>query len=204
MLQQYFLSFKADRVKSIPLCWTVQDDCLIWPAGGNGEYSVKSGYKILCEDKDSGAASSSDRSEQDLFWKRIWRLCLPNKIKLFLWQVCSNALPTKENLKRSNVLDDAKCCACLSAQESTFHAIWSCELLHQIWNPCFGWVRTEHPRIQEVQELVYLVGQRKESLELFAVVAWFIWNHRNRLRLNEKGIETNKIFSAAKEYLLEF
>ena len=118
--------------------------------------------------------------------------------------MCSNALPTKENLKRRKVLDDAKCSACLSAQESTFHAIWSCELLHQIWNPCFGWVRTEHPRIQEVQELVYLVGLWKESLELFAVVVWFIWNHRNWLRLNEKGIETDRIFSTAKEYLSEF
>ena len=77
-------------------------------------------------------------------------------------------------------------------------------MLHQIWNLCFGWVRTEHPRIPEAQELVHLVGQRKESLELFAIVAWFIWNHRNRLRLNEKGIETDRIFSMAKEYLLEF
>ena len=71
MLQQHFLSFEADRIKSIPLCWTIQEDCLIWPAGGSGEYSVKSGYKILCKNEDSGATSSSDRSEQDLFWKRF-------------------------------------------------------------------------------------------------------------------------------------
>ena len=123
MLQQHFFSFKADRIKSIPLCWKIQDDCLIWLTGGSGEYSVKSGYKILCEDEDSGAILSSDRSEQDLFWKRIWRLRLPNKIKLFLWQVCSNASPTKENLKRRKILDHAKCSACLSAQESIFHTI---------------------------------------------------------------------------------
>ena len=113
-------------------------------------------------------------------------------------------MPTKENLKRRKILDDAKCSACLSAQETTFHAIWSCELLHQIWNPCFGWVRTKHPRIQDVQELIHLVGQRNESLELFAVVAWFIWNHRNRLRLNEKGMATDRILSMAKEYLSDF
>ena len=71
MLQQHFLSFEADRIKSIPLCWTIQEDCLIWRAGGSGEYSVKSGYKILCKNEDLGATSSSDRSEQDLFWKRF-------------------------------------------------------------------------------------------------------------------------------------
>nr|POE54017.1 lectin 1 [Quercus suber] len=204
MIRQNFLSFEAERIQAIPLCWTDQKDCLIWPACCSGEYSVKTGYKLLCEEVDSSAASSSDGSEQSLFWKRIWRLRVPNKIKLFLWRVCSNALPTKENLKRRKILDDAKCCACLSAQESTFHAIWSCEMLLQIWTPCFGWVRTEHPQIQDMQELIHLVGQRKESLELFAVVAWYIWNHRNRLRLNEKGMAIERIFTAAKEYLSDF
>ena len=52
MLQQHFLSFEADRIKTIPLCWTVQSDRLLWPFCGNGEYSVKTGYKLLCEDED--------------------------------------------------------------------------------------------------------------------------------------------------------
>ena len=204
LIQQNFLSFEADRIKTIPLCWTEQSDRLLWPFCGNGEYSVKSGYKLLCEDEDWGAASSSDRSEQALFWKRIWRLRVPNKIKLFLWRACSNALPIKENLKRRKILDDAKCSACLTEQESTFHAIWSCELLQQIWSPCFGWVQTEHPRVQDMQELIHLVGQQTVDLELFAVVAWFIWNHRNRMRLNEKGLATERILNAAKEYLSDF
>ena len=55
-----------------------------------------------------------------------------------------------------------------------------------------------------MQELIHLVGQQTIDLELFAVVAWFIWNHRNRLRLNEKGIATDKILHAAKEYLSDF
>ena len=35
-------------------------------------------------------------------------------------------------------------------------------------------------------------------------MAWFIWNHRNRLRLNEKGLATERILNAAKEYLSDF
>ena len=103
-------------------------------------------------------------------------------------------MPTKENLKKRKVLDDAKCSACLLAQENTLHAIWDCEMLHQIWAPCFNWIRTEYPRVRDAQDLIHLVGQRINSLELFAVVAWFIWNHRNRLRLNEKGLATDIIF----------
>ena len=71
MLQQHFLSFEADRIKSIPLCWTIQEDCLIWPVGGSGEYSVKSGYKILCKNEDLGATVRTGRS----------RICFGNDLE---------------------------------------------------------------------------------------------------------------------------
>ena len=55
-----------------------------------------------------------------------------------------------------------------------------------------------------MQELISLVGQRANSLELFGVVAWFIWNQRNRLRLNERGLPSEKILEAARVYLSDF
>ncbi|KAL0008254.1 hypothetical protein SO802_009756 [Lithocarpus litseifolius] len=126
VLQQHFLSFEVSHIKAIPLCWIDQEDCLIWPACMDGDYSVKMGYQLLCEAENSSAASSSDSSKQAFFWKCIWKLHIPNKIKFFLWRVCSNALPTMENLKRRKILEDAKCKACLVAQENTLHAIWNC------------------------------------------------------------------------------
>ena len=36
------------------------------------------------------------------------------------------------------------------------------------------------------------------------MVAWFIWNHRNRLRLNEKGLPSEKIFETAKAFLSDY
>ena len=55
-----------------------------------------------------------------------------------------------------------------------------------------------------MQELINVMRQRANSLELFGVVAWFIWNQRNNLRLNERGLPTEKIFEAAKGYLSDF
>ena len=49
-----------------------------------------------------------------------------------------------------------------------------------------------------------MVGQRIDKLELFPVVVWFIWNHRNKLRLNEKGLASDRILQAAMAYLSEF
>ena len=85
-----------------------------------------------------------------------------------------------------------------------FHALWSCETLKEIWNLYFSWVRTKYPHLQDMQELINLVGQRAKRLELFGVVAWFIWNQRNKLRLNKKGLLSDKLFEAARIYLLDF
>ena len=129
---------------------------------------------------------------------------MPNKVKKILWRVCSNALPTKENLKKQKPLDDAHCNACLTKQESILHALWECEKLSHVWALCFIWVRIEHPYILDMQDLINMLRQQVQRLELFGVVAWFIWSHRNRLRLNEKGLPSEKIFKAAKIYLLDY
>nr|POF15765.1 putative ribonuclease h protein [Quercus suber] len=147
LLNQHFLSFEVTRIKAIPLSWTEQEDRLIWPDNHDGEYLVKSGYQMLCKEANSSAASSSDSSHRSAFWKRLWKLHVPNKIKFFLWRVCSNTLPTKDNLKKRKILDAARCSACLQDQETAFHALWSCESLKEIWNPCFRWVRTEEDRL---------------------------------------------------------
>ena len=113
-------------------------------------------------------------------------------------------LPTKENLKKRKIIDNARCNACLTKQESILHVLWECEKFSHVWAPCFNWVRTEYPLLQDMQELINVVRRRENSLELFGVVAWFIWNQRNKLRLNERGLPTEKFFDAAKGYLSDF
>ena len=81
---------------------------------------MKARYQKLCEEANFNAASSSDSSHQSAFWKCIWKLHVPNKIKNFLWKVCSNALSTKVNLKKRKILDEARCSACLLDQETRF------------------------------------------------------------------------------------
>ncbi|XP_075638354.1 uncharacterized protein LOC142610425 [Castanea sativa] len=113
LVNQNFLVFEANRIKAIPLCWIDQCDRIIWPDTPDGEYSVKAGYQKLCEEANVSNASSSDPSHQKFFWKKIWKLHVPNKIKNFLWRICSNALLIKENMKKRRIIEDVRCSACL-------------------------------------------------------------------------------------------
>ena len=90
------------------------------------------------------------------------------------------------------------------AQESTLHAIWSYEFLQQTWFLAFEWILKDLPNIQNLQELVQLIGQRQRRLEVFAIVAWFIQSRRNKLRLHESSLAPNRIFEAACNFLSEF
>ena len=50
LIDQCFYPPNAKTIISLPLCITPQTNSFVWPVEKNGSYSVKSGYKILCEE----------------------------------------------------------------------------------------------------------------------------------------------------------
>ena len=125
-IDHLFLPFEAVKIKSIPLCTTNQADCIVWPRCRDGVYLVRSGYQLLCELDDQNRASGSDMASMKAFWRRLWKMKVPNKIKKILWRACSDALPTRCNLLRRKVLDDPTCPQCGIESESSLHALWEC------------------------------------------------------------------------------
>ena len=63
----------------------------------------------------------------------IWKLKLPNKIKIFGWRACYKILSTAGNLFRRRVVKENKCQLCTKEEESTIHALWDCVAIQDIW-----------------------------------------------------------------------
>lgn len=60
-----------------------------WRREKMGNYSVKSAYTLLQElNTDQNIPSNSG------FWRRLWNLKIPPKVKHFLWRAVTNCLPT--------------------------------------------------------------------------------------------------------------
>ena len=58
------------------------------------------------------------------FWKGLWRLHVPKKIKLFWWQIGHNMVPVDEWLgKRGGPI---ACPLCSSPIETLRHCLWDC------------------------------------------------------------------------------
>ena len=75
-----FLPFEAQRIKSIPICVTSQEDSVVWPKCRSRSYSVRSSYQLLCEAEAIGAPSGSTDEGVKRFWKKIRQLKVPNKV----------------------------------------------------------------------------------------------------------------------------
>ena len=54
LIDSCFMPLVARRIKAIPLSVLPQLDMLYWAFERNGDYSVKSGYRALCEEERSG------------------------------------------------------------------------------------------------------------------------------------------------------
>lgn len=137
-MDAYFLPFEAQRIKSIPLCTFPQVDSLFWPLSGVGIYSVKSGYKLLCEDSREAFASGFSLVGKNNFWFGLRNLKVLEKIEHFMWKACTNSLPTKVILLKRKILMDSSYHLYGKAIENTMHALWECEAVRMGWCRDFG------------------------------------------------------------------
>ena len=69
---------------------------LIWGFDKHGNYTVKSGYQVALKLKFPDRPSTSKRKSTE--WQTIWKLEVLEKVKIFIWRVAQNLLPTIENL----------------------------------------------------------------------------------------------------------
>ena len=84
VIDALFLPHKANIIKSIPLSTLLPPDKTIWAATTNGSFSVRSSYRLAMKNtRSDNAGSSSDGRGLRHFWRRIWRLSVPHKIRHF-------------------------------------------------------------------------------------------------------------------------
>ena len=65
-------------------------DTLIWKETKSWAFSVKSVYKLAIRIRDTfGGEHSAARRDRSI-WRKLWRLNVPPKVRMFLWRACSN------------------------------------------------------------------------------------------------------------------
>ena len=62
-----------------------------------------------------GSASTSGSSfggVDDKFWNKLWGICVPGKVKIYVWHACLDVLPTHSNICKRRVMTKDLCVIC--------------------------------------------------------------------------------------------
>jgi hypothetical protein len=144
LVNKTFLPHDAEHILNIKLPTNPMKDMPSWNYEKNGNFTVRSAYRLAYNLAHSGSISQgnsltgvADRS----LWKCIWSAPIPNKVKIFGWRVACDNLPTQDNkCKRTLELSNI-CTICGTEAENSFHATVACtkarairKEMRKVWN----------------------------------------------------------------------
>lgn len=161
-----------------------------WKYSTHGIYTVRSGYNHALRWKLAQIPSSGETSNMESItkgWARLWKLRLPDRLKIFAWRLYYDALPTFRNMFRRGCDTELKCQQCGFMFESTNHILFECW-----WSKCVWKALEVHwPENKESSPADWLwhfiTNRRPEELTLIIVGAWLIWKNRNSVVHGNEG-----------------
>ncbi|KAM6576935.1 hypothetical protein CsatB_028772 [Cannabis sativa] len=181
MLNRFFQPIDSDRILTIPLSYFAEMDRLIWHYTSNGSYTVQSGFHLE-NSLEEQLCSSTSNNHSD-WWKFFWNLVLPPKIRIFVWKVLHNILPTAAALFKKKVLTSAECSLCALSWESIGHALFGCKHAKVIWKT--SKFRLDLSKAQNMFNGDYLHSLstilNQQDFELLLCIMWGIWTDRNKV-----------------------
>ncbi|XP_030487056.2 uncharacterized protein LOC115703971 [Cannabis sativa] len=199
-IDKHFHKDDIPWIQGIPID-LYMEDTLIWPFTPNGQYIVKSGYRVGRE-MNLNLTRCSNMTDIQKWWKMIWSLHLPPRMKLFGWRVCHNWLPAKMNLKHRGMEVNTRCELCARYDETLTHALWSCDKVKGIWK-LLPWYKQasklgEGSMFDILKSLEQTIN--RQDFEDAIKILWEIWENRNRkwnqLPCMNKQQLLNWVFSA--------
>lgn len=160
----------------------------IWTANSNGQISVKSAYWL--------GRRENPPTSQDVSRGEIWKTKIHERLKMHLWRIAANYLPTKSLLARYINIGDTTCSLCGMEEEICLHLFVMCPLTKAIWfNSHWGFkfdglgLSSSSQFIQTLISPPNTVGltssNKAEFLLHDAVICDVVWKLRNQVQFEE-------------------
>ena len=190
LLNELFDHESIVAIKNIPIWSFGLEDRWTWTKSENGQFSVKSCYRLIIE----GGNSSSSVS----FTKKIWKASIHERLKMHLWRIAFNLLPTKDKLNEFSSSSDTSCPLCNVESELALHLFTHCHIARAIWLGSHWNIRIDRWQVQSLSHLIELLidpppslqldkEQRNEFLLFGALSFDMIWIWRNKT-INERSL----------------
>ncbi|GJN21135.1 hypothetical protein PR202_gb08585 [Eleusine coracana subsp. coracana] len=133
LLRDVFIPMDIEAIESIPICTASQEDFWGWQYEKNRIFSARSAYRMLVHTSDRRSAwiehraGISDLKAVEKDWTEIWKVQVSSKIRVFLWRLARQSLPTGDVRNRRNMAPNASCSLC-GGCDSWRHSLLECNM----------------------------------------------------------------------------
>ena len=163
-----------------------------WNLDQTGVFSVKSHYLRLIHRNIPNTN------------KKLWKLKIPLKIKIFLWYLKQGVILTKDNLARRNWQGSQQYCFCYE-DETIQHLFFGCRVTRLVWASVYAaWGL---PKLSGVSNMFenWLNGISKDYKPLVlvgaAALCWSVWRCRNAMVFYNKRHSFLQVIFATTHWL---
>ncbi|KAE8785065.1 abc transporter g family member 37 [Hordeum vulgare] len=147
-------------------------DSAAWSLSPSGNFSVSSAYLALC------------RTPVLPWLSPLWKAPLPLKIKILVWQLLQDRLPSRTEVLKCHGPGNDTCPLCHVPENGT-HILSSCVVAQALW----GFVREALGPEWEAHDLADFLharatqaGRKRRLFWLiFAALSWTLWTTRNKM-----------------------
>jgi ribonuclease HI len=181
-----------------------------WTHDKHGCYTVKSAYNMakiaefFSNRGTVGRGSSSDRVTEAKMWKAMWSIQAPSKMKIILWRMIHDCLPTGQQLSYRHIPADDRCFFC-GKMERVEHLFLLCPFARAVWAEV-----KEHFKLKLCRkELVnmkqwifeFLKRESDTNATVLAVTCWHVWEAQNDIRNNQVQMHPLRVASKVVAYV---
>ncbi|CAL1361451.1 unnamed protein product [Linum trigynum] len=157
---------------------TREEDQLRWKLTTNGAFSTKTAFQVISPHIPS--------TEQPAFWKSIWKLHVPERVRVFIWMVVKNKITTNSVRKFRHLTSDDSCPSCEGTAETAIHCLRDCPRAQIVWSKIISpdhigqFMASDRDRWLRSNVTDNKTGfWPGEWGSFFSLVLWFIWKQRN-------------------------
>jgi len=138
LIREFFFPMDVSTILSIPLCTRRQPDFWSWHFDRKGLFTVKSAYRMMVTTKINrenyfeGNAGSSNTESGSKGWCSLWKTAVPSKVRVFLWRLAQQSLPTADVLEHRNMASSCVC-SLRGVADSWKHSLVECNMAASVW-----------------------------------------------------------------------
>ena len=152
-------------------------DTVSWSLSSSGKFTVQSLYNKLTEGPTLDIA------------RGLWKASIPLKIKVFLWQLFRDRLPSSNNIAIRHGPSDGSCALC-GAHEDANHIFFQCHLARFAWSAVReAFAQNWNPHTVSDLRGILLAHRGSFGRVLWRCVGalcWSQWTTRNKMTIEHK------------------